>query len=59
MTFSVFPVLVPETPWFSCFSTIFHFLESCLSINPKDSPSFKKSPDHSQEGPVLFPSSAL
>lgn len=40
-----------------CF-TASQVLGSCLSINPKDSPSLKKSPDYPQEGHVLFPSSA-
>lgn len=44
---------------FSCFPTTFHLLESSLSVYPKDPPSFKKSPDHPQEGRVLFSPSAL
>ena len=57
MTFSSHLSLPLRHLGYSCFTAV-HVLGSCLSINPKDSPSFKKSPDYPQEGHVLFPSSA-
>lgn len=58
MTFSAHLSLSLRHLGYSCF-TPFHMLGSCLSINPKDSPSYKKSLDYPQEGHILLPSSAL